>query len=121
MGFQEFKTKSNCVEGRHHSFTTYIVAGKTINKKTGREIKLLIGPCSVCKRKNSLISSEHATVVEGVRDFFKSLGKISFKTGRKLAKSVLKNLGRASEIGANIGTAVASRNPKTDLSSYLKW
>ena len=34
-----------------------------------------------------------------------------------MAKNVLKNPGRALEIGANVGTAFASRNPKTALTS----
>ena len=34
-----------------------------------------------------------------------------------MAKNVLKNPGRALEIGANVGTAFASRNPKAALTS----
>ena len=36
---------------------------------------------------------------------------------KKMAKNVLKNPGRALEIGANVGTAFASRNPKAALTS----
>ena len=34
-----------------------------------------------------------------------------------MAKNVLKNPGRTLEIGANVGTAFASRNPKAALTS----
>ena len=50
-------------------------------------------------------------------DFFKNLGKCSVKVGKKLAKIVLRNPGQALEIGANVGSAVASRNPLTTLST----
>ena len=36
--------------------------------------------------------------------------------GKKLSKNVLRNPGRALEIGANVGSAFASRNPKAVLS-----
>ena len=49
--------------------------------------------------------------------FFKNLGKISAKAGKKLATDALKNSGRFFEIGANIATAAASRNPKAALSA----
>ena len=49
--------------------------------------------------------------------FFKNLGKISVQVGKNLAKIVLKSPGRAFEIGANVGSAFASLNPKAALSS----
>ena len=51
MNFQKFKTNSYCVGGKHYSGTKNIVREITIKKKTGREIKLLVGQCSVCIRK----------------------------------------------------------------------
>ena len=49
--------------------------------------------------------------------FFKNLGKIFSKAGKKLANNVLKNPGRALEFGANIATAAATKNPKAALST----
>ena len=37
-----------------------------------------------------------------------------------MAKNVLKDSGRALEIGADVGNAIASQNPKAALSSLLK-
>ena len=54
---------------------------------------------------------------EGLGTFFKNLGKLSAKAGKKLATNVLKNPGRAPEIGANVATAAASRSPKAALST----
>ena len=54
---------------------------------------------------------------EGLGSFFKNLGKLSAKAGKKLATNALKNPGRALEIGANVATAAANRNPKAALSS----
>ena len=52
MGYQKYRANSYCVSERHYSCTKNIVADITFNiKKTGREIKLLVGQCSVCSRK----------------------------------------------------------------------
>ena len=61
--------------------------------------------------------SDNAMKAEGLRSFFKNLGKLSAKAGKKLATDVIKNPGRALENGANVATAAASRNPKAALSS----
>ena len=55
---------------------------------------------------------------EGLGSFFKNLGKISAKAGRKLATNVLKNPGRALEITSNIATAAATKSPKAALSTW---
>ena len=64
-----------------------------------------------------MIVSDNTIQAEGLGDFFKNLGKISAKAGKKLATNVLKNPARALEIGANVATAAASRNPKNLLST----
>ena len=51
MSFQKFKTNSYCVGQKHYSGTKNFVGEITVNKKTGREIKLLVGQCSICNRK----------------------------------------------------------------------
>ena len=71
----------------------------------------------VCDRKKSMIVSDNTIKAEGLGSSFKNLGKISSKAGKNLATNVLKNPGRALEIGANIGTAAVSRNPNAVLST----
>ena len=50
MSFQKFKSDSYCVGGRQISSTKDIVGDITINKKTGREFKLIVGKCVKCNR-----------------------------------------------------------------------
>ena len=71
----------------------------------------------VCNRKKLMIVSDNTIKAEGLGSFFKNLGKISSKAGKKLATNVLKNPGRALEIGANIATAAATKSPKAALST----
>ena len=117
MSFQKFKTNSYCVGQKHYSGTKNIIGEITLNKKTGREIKMLVGQCSICNRKKSMIVSDNTIQAEGLGSFFKNLGRISAKAGKKLATNVLKNPGRALEITSNIATAAATKNPKAALSS----
>ena len=67
-----------------------------------------------------MIVSDNVIQAEGLSSFFKKLRKLSAKAGKKLATNVLKNPGRALEIGANVATAAASRNPKNVLSTLPK-
>ena len=114
---QKFQSDSYCVGGRHKSGTTNIVGEIRNNKKTGKDIKLLVGQCVVCNRKKSMIVSDNVIQAEGLGDFFKNPGKKGLNLSKKMAKNVLKSPGRALEIGANVGTAFASRNPKAALTS----
>ena len=54
--------------------------------------------------------SDNTIQAEGLCCFFKSLGRISAKAGKKIATIALKNPGRFLEIGANVATAASSRN-----------
>ena len=117
MSFQKFKTNSYCVGGRHQSATKNIVGDITIHKKTGKEVKLLVGKCANCNRKKTMIVSDNVIQAEGLGDFFKNLGKISAKAVKKLAKNVLSNPGRALDLTAKIATAAASKSPKAALST----
>ena len=117
MSIQKFKIESYCVCGRHKSATKNIVGDITINKKTGKEVKLLVGKCVICDRKKTMIVSDNVIQAEGLGDFFKNLGKSSVKVGKKLAKDVLSNPGRALDLTAKIATAAASRNSKQALST----
>ena len=79
--------------------------------------KVLIGYCSISNRQKSMTVNDNTIRAEGLGSFFKNLGKISAEASKKLATNVLKNPGRALEIGANVATAAASRNPKIILST----
>ena len=117
MSSQKFKTNSYCVGGRHHSSTSNISGDITNNKKTGKEVKLLVGKCVICNRKKTMIVSDNVIQAEGLGDFFKNLGKSSVKVGKKLAKNVLSNPGRALDLTAKIARAAASKNSKQALST----
>ena len=117
MSFQKFKTNSYCVGQKHYSGTKNIIGEITLNKKTGKEIKLIVGKCVLCDRKKPMIVSDNTIQAEGLGDFFKKLGKIFAKAGKKLATNALKNPARFLEIGASVATAAASRNPKAALSA----
>ena len=117
MSSQKFKTDSYFVGGKHESGTKNIVGEITINKKTGKEVKLLVGKCVICNRKKTMIVSDNVIQAEGLGDFFKNLGKISAKASKKLAKNVLTNPGRALDLTAKIATAAATKTPKAALST----
>ena len=111
MSFQKFKSDSHCVGGRHRSSTV-----KIYGDITSKGSKVLIGFCSI-RNKKSMTVSDNTIKTEGLSSFFKNLGKKSAKAGKKLATNELKNPARAPEIGANVATAAASRNPKAALST----
>ena len=117
MNSQKFATDSCCVGGKHKSGTKNITGEITANKKTGREIKLLVGKCVICNRKKSMIVSGYTKEAEGLGSFFKNLGKISAKAGKKLAKNVISNPGRALDLTAKIATAAATKSTKAALST----
>ena len=117
MNSQKFKTNSYCVGGKHHSGTENIAGEITTNKETGREVKLLVGYCVICNRKKSMIVSDNTIKAEGLGSFFKNLRKFSSKAGKKLAKNVLSNPGRALDLTTKISTGAASRNSEQALST----
>ena len=53
MSFQKFKSDSYCLGGRHSSGAENIVGDIAINKKTGKEVKLLVGKCVMCDGKKN--------------------------------------------------------------------
>ena len=64
-----------------------------------------------------MIVTDNTIKAEGLSSFFKSLGKISAKAGKKLAKNVLSNPARALDLTAKIATAAANKSPKAALST----
>ena len=71
MSFQKFRTNSFCVGQKHYSGTKNFVGEITLNKKTGRENKLLVGQCSIRNRKKSMIVSDNTIKAEELGDFSK--------------------------------------------------
>ena len=112
MSFQKFKSDSYCVGGRHRSATTNFYGNIT-----SKGSKVLIGYCSICIIENSKTVSDNTIQAERLGSFFKTLGKISAKSGNQLVTNVLKSPARALEIGANVATAAASGNPKAASST----
>ena len=115
MSFQKYKSDTYCLGGRHRSSTI-----KTYGDITSKGSKLLIGFCSKYTRKISVTVSDSTIKTEGLCSFFKNLGKISPKAGKKLATIVLKNPARALETSAKVATTAASGNPKAALSTLLE-
>ena len=103
-----FKTNSYCVGGRHYS--------ATINKRgvvSAKGTKMLRGNCVKCRRNKSMTVSDATIEPEGLKDFFKSVGKDTVNFGKKVANNPV----RAFEIASKIGSAAASRNPRAALST----
>ena len=112
MSFNKFENDSYCVGGRHRSATI-----KIYGDITSKGSKVLIGYCSVCNRKKSMTVSDITSRAEGLVSFFKNLGKISAKAGKKLAKNEISHPGGALDLTAKIATAAATKSPKAALST----
>ena len=104
----KFKTNSYCVGGRHYSGTNNI-RGFVSTKGT----KMLKGNCVKCKKNKSMTVSDATIEAEGLKDFFKSVGRATVNFGKKVANNQV----RALEIASKIGSAAASKNPKAALSA----
>ena len=117
LSSQKFKSDSYRVGGRHKSSTKDIVGEITFNQKTGKENEMLVGKCVTCDERKSMIVSNDVIRPECLIGLIKNIGKRGLNVSKKMAKNVLKNPLRALEIGANIATAAASRNPKKVLST----
>ena len=80
MSFQKFKKDCYCVGGPHRSSIVKIYGN--INSKGS---KVLIGYCSKCNREKSMNVSDNTIQAEGLGRFFKNLGKITAKGGKKIS------------------------------------
>ena len=90
----KFKTNSYCVGGRQYSGTNNI-SGAITSKGTKMTV------------------SDATIEAEGLKDFFKKVGKATVNFGKKFANNPV----RALEIASKIGSAAASRNPRAALSA----
>ena len=115
MSFQKFKSNSFCVGQKHHGGTKNIVGEITVNKKTGREDKLLVGQRSICNRRKSMIVSDNTIQAEGLGESFKNLGKKRLNVSKKMSKNVMSNPGGALDLTAIIATAAVCKKSKQAL------
>ena len=67
-----------------------------------------------------MIVSDNVIQAEGFSGFFKNLCEKGLNVSKRMAKNILKNPSRALEIGANVATAAASRNPEVVLSTFFE-
>ena len=72
---------------------------------------MLNGYCVKCKRNKSMTVSNATIEAEGMKDFFKSVGKAIVNFGKKFANNPV----RALEIASKIGSAATGRNPRAAL------
>ena len=105
---KKFKTNSYCVGGRHYSGSNNICGAIT-----SKDTKVLRGSCTKCRRNRSMTVSDATMEAEGLKDFFKSVGKATVNFGEKVANNPV----RALEIATKIGSAAESRNPRAALSA----
>ena len=82
MSFQNFKSNSYCVGGRHGSATR-----KIYGDVTTKGSKVLFGHCSFCNRKKSMTVSDNLIVAEGLGEFFNNLGKKGLNVSKKMARN----------------------------------
>ena len=95
MIFHKFRPNSFCFGQKYYSVTKDMIGEITFNKKTGKEIKILIGHCSKCNRKKIMIVINNTVADESLGDFFKSWGENFVKVARKITKKGSKNEGLA--------------------------
>ena len=106
--FNKFKTNSYCVGGRHYRGTN-IIRGFVSAKGT----KMLKCNRVKCRRKKSITVFDATAESEGLKDFFKKVGKATVNFGKKIANIPV----RALEMKSKIRWAVASRQPRAALSA----
>ena len=85
--FKKFKTNSYCVGGRQYSGTNNI-RGFITSKGT----KMMNGYCVKCKRNKPMTVSIATIEAEGLKDFFKSVGKATVNFGKKFANNPVRAL-----------------------------
>ena len=105
---KKFKTNSYCVGGRHYSGTNNIRGFIT-----SKGAKMLKGNCVKCKRNKSMTVSDATIEAEGLKDFFKCVGKATVNFGKKVANNPV----RALEIASKIASAAESRIPRAALAA----
>ena len=93
----------------------------TFIKKTGPDIKLLVGNCMICDREKCMIVSDNTMEAESISDFFKNLGKNELDVSKKMARNVFKNPGRALKSEQTLVPHSLLEVLKQFYHHYLKW
>ena len=106
---QKLQSNSYCVGGRHYSGTNNI-RGFVSTKGT----KMLKGNCTARRRNKSMTVNDATIEAEGLKYFFKSVGRATVNFGKKVVNN---NPVRALEIASKIGSAAANKNPRAALSA----
>ena len=83
----KLKNNSYCVGGRHYSGTINI-GGIVSTKGT----KMLKCNCVKCRRNKSMAVSDATIGAEGLKDFFKRVGKATVNFGKKVANNPVRAL-----------------------------
>ena len=92
---ENFKTNSYYVGGRHYSGTNNI-RGFITSKGT----KTLKGNCVKCKRNKTMTVLDATIEAEGLKDFFKSVGRATVNFEKKVANNPVGALEMASKLGS---------------------
>ena len=108
--FNKFKTNSYCAGGTHYTVTNNI-RGFITSKGT----QMIKSKCVKYKRNKSMAVSDATIQAEGLKDFFKSVGKATVNFGKKVGKNPV----RALELARKMGSAAASRSARAASSATL--
>ena len=106
--FTKFKTNSYYVGGRHYGGDNNIRG-----VITAKGIKTLIGYRALTRKNMSMTVSDATIEAEGMKDFFKIVGRVTVNFGKKVTYNPVGAL----EIASKIGSAAASKNPRAALSA----
>ena len=71
------------------------------------------GNCVKCKKIKSRTVSDATIEAEGLKDFFKNVGKATVNFGKQVANNPL----RALEVASKTGSVPASKNPRAALAA----
>ena len=118
--FNKFETISYCHGGRHYSGTNNIRGFITSKSTTMLKCK-----CVKCKRNKSMAVSDATIEAEGLKIFFKSVGKTTVNFVKKVANNSVRALERASKIrnvavGRNPGAALSATSDYISLQLLVK-
>ena len=75
MSLVEIQTNCSFVGETHRSAAINIAGDTTSIRRTGKENKLVIDPCSKCNRKKSMSVSDNTIAAESLGDLFKTKTK----------------------------------------------
>ena len=93
----KFKTNSYCVGSRH-----YIGTNNFHGFISAKGTKMLKCNCVKCRRNKSMTVSDATIEAEGLKGFFKIVGRATVNNGKKVANNPVRALEIAKEIGSQL-------------------